>query len=367
MADHVFTLSDLPERFDEVIDDLHVLRLPMVTRFRGITEREVALFSGPAGWAEFSPFVEYRTEEASRWLHAALEFAGLITGPIGPPNGPPAEAADPTGRTVAVNGTLPACSPGEVETILARYGRVGTVKAKVAEHGLDSLGEDLERLREFRRLFPQATLRLDANAGYSLDEALTASAQFADFGLQYVEQPVAAVEDMARLRAELDRRGLPVVLAADESIRKAEDPLRVAELGAAEVIIVKVQPLGGIGSARAVIDDCGLPAVVSSALESSVGLAAGAALAAGLPRTEASRRLLGDDPACGLGTVRLFADDVTDPHAGMRPVDGYVPVTRIAPDPDRLQMLAVDPGRHDWWAERLQQCWSLLRRRPELD
>ncbi|WP_181274765.1 o-succinylbenzoate synthase [Brevibacterium oceani] len=380
MADHACTLSDLPERFDEVIDDLHVLRLPMVTRFRSITEREVALFSGPAGWAEFSPFVEYRTEEASRWLQAALEFAGLITSPTGlhpassvrsvdacsaDTESAPAEAAEPHREKVAVNGTLPACSPGEVETILARYGRVGTVKAKVAEHGLDSLAEDLERLREFRRLFPQATLRLDANAGYSLDEALTASAQFADFGLQYFEQPVAAVEDMARLRAELDRRRLPVVLAADESIRKAEDPLRVAELGAAEVIIVKVQPLGGIGSARAVIDDCGLPAVVSSALESSVGLAAGATLAAGLPRTEISRRLLGDDPACGLGTVRLFADDVTNPNAGMRPVDGYVPVTRIAPDPDRLQTLAVDPGRYDWWAERLQQCWSLLRREPE--
>jgi O-succinylbenzoate synthase len=375
MPDPVFTLPDLPERFDEVIDDLHVLRLPMVTRFRGITEREVAVFTGPAGWAEFSPFVEYGTEEASRWLQAALEYAGLITAPttstaltdlVGksgarPGRATPAEAAPTHRARIAVNGTLPACPAAEVESILARYGSVGTVKAKVAEHGLDSLDEDVERLREFRRLFPDTTLRLDANAGYSVDEALTACARFAEFDLQYFEQPVTSVEDMARLRTELGRRELPIVLAADESIRKAEDPLRVAELGAAAVIIVKVQPLGGIEQARSVIDASGLPAVVSSALESSVGLAVGAELAARLPRTETSRRLLGDEPACGLGTVRLFDEDVVAEDAGMRPVDGSVPVTRIAPDPDRLQALAVDPGRYDWWAKRLQKSWSFLR------
>src|SRR5699024_8644797 len=194
--------------------------------------------------------------------------------------------------------------------------------------------------------------RLDANAGYSLAEAQRACTEFADFDLQYLEQPVAGVEDMARLREELADRDLPIVLAADESIRKAEDPLRVAALGAAEVIIVKVQPLGGIAAGRSVIDACGLPAVVSSALESSVGLAARRT------GTAASRALLGDRPACGLGNVRLFASDVVADDAGMRPVDGFVPVTRIAPDPDRLQSLAVDPGRFDWWARRLQQCWS---------
>ncbi|WGP07210.1 o-succinylbenzoate synthase [Bacillus subtilis] len=360
---------DLPRRFDEVIEDLHVVRLPMVTRFRGITEREVALFSGPAGWAEFSPFVEYDTEEASRWLRASLEFSGLIPQPAALAEAVPstdqgrgcAPVAVANGETVAVNGTLPACSPDQVESILSRYGWVGTVKAKVAEHGIDSLSDDLERLREFRRLFPDMTLRLDANAGYTPTEALAACEAFAEFDFQYFEQPVPAVEQLAELRGQLSRRGLPIVIAADESIRKAEDPLRVAELGAAEVIIVKVQPLGGIGAALDVISASGLPAVVSSALESSIGLAAGAALAALLPRTENSRRLLGDDPACGLGTVRLFADDVVDPKGGMRPVDGYVPVTRIAPDPDRLQALAVDPRRYDWWAERLQQCWSHLR------
>ena len=352
--------AELPERFEDLIDEVHVLRLPMVTRFRGITEREIALLPGPDGWAEFSPFTEYGTEEASRWLRAALEFAGLLPGDRAsrPTAG---SAAEEEPQTVAVNATLPACPAEEVESVLARYGHVGTVKAKVAEHGIDSLADDLARLRQFRRILPETTLRLDANAGYSLAEAQRACTEFADFDLQYFEQPVAGVEDMARLREELADRDLPIVLAADESIRKAEDPLRVAALGAAEVIIVKVQPLGGIAAGRSVIDACGLPAVVSSALESSVGLAAGARLAAQLPRTDRSRALLGDSPACGLGTVRLFASDVVADDAGMRPVDGFVPVTRIAPDPDRLQSLAVDPGRFDWWARRLQQCWSRLR------
>jgi O-succinylbenzoate synthase len=352
--------AELPERFEDLIDEVHVLRLPMVTRFRGITEREIVLLPGPDGWAEFSPFTEYDTEEASRWLRAALEFAGLLPGDRSSrPTADSAAEAEP--RAVAVNATLPACAPEEVESVLARYGHVGTVKAKVAEHGIDSLADDLARLRQFRRLLPDTTLRLDANAGYSLAEAQRACTEFADFDLQYFEQPVAGVEDMARLREELADRDLPIVLAADESIRKAEDPLRVAALGAAEVIIVKVQPLGGIAAGRSVIDACGLPAVVSSALESSVGLAAGARLAAQLPRTDRSRALLGDSPACGLGTVRLFASDVVADEAGMRPVDGFVPVTRIAPDPDRLESLAVAPGRFDWWARRLQQCWSLLR------
>lgn len=354
MADN----EQIPESITALVPNFHVLKLPMVTRFRSITEREVMLFEGPAGWAEFSPFTEYDAAESSRWLQAALEFAGLLpeAAEVGSANVDP-----PLGQSVAVNATLPACETSEVGPILARYGPVGTVKAKVAEHGIASLPEDLERLREFRRLFPTTTLRLDANAGYSLPEALTACTEFASFDLQYFEQPVAAVEDMARLRERLAGRGLPVVLAADESIRKAEDPLRVAQLGAAEVVIVKVQPLGGIAAARSVLDACGLPAVVSSALESSVGLVAGAQLAAILPRTQRSLEILGERPACGLGTARLFAEDVVSPALSLNPVEGQVPVMRIVPDPHRLEKLAVAPERFDWWSMRLQECWSALR------
>ncbi|WP_193072161.1 MULTISPECIES: o-succinylbenzoate synthase [unclassified Brevibacterium] len=358
-------MQQVPESITELVPNFHVLSLPMVTRFRGITEREVMLFEGPDGWAEFSPFTEYEAVESSRWLGAALEFAGLLPGVARPgatkagPSGSGAQSG--AAQSVAVNATLPACATSEVEPIMAHYGPVGTVKAKVAEYGIDSLPADLERLREFRRLFPTTTLRLDANAGYTLTEALVACAEFAAFDLQYFEQPVTAVEEMAKLREQLADQGLPVVLAADESIRKADDPLRVAELGAAEVVIVKVQPLGGIAAARAVLEACGLPAVVSSALESSVGLAAGAQLAATLPRTPRSRELLGEHPACGLGTGRLLAQDVVGPELSLNPVDGQIPVTRIVPDPQRLERLAVDPGRFDWWSTRLQETWSALR------
>ena len=244
-----------------------------------------------------------------------------------------ADEAETSGETVAVNGTLPACPPDEVEPILSRYGRVGTVKAKVAEHGFASLDEDLARLREFRRLFPDTTLRLDANAGFTPTEAIEACEAFADFDLQYFEQPVPEVEQLADLREELARRGLPIVIAADESIRKAEDPLRVAELGAAEVIIVKVQPLGGIGAALDVISASGLPAVVSSALESSVGLAAGAELAARLPHTDRSRDILGDRVACGLGTGRLFTADIVAEGEALTPVDGAIQSAGNRPGP----------------------------------
>ena len=355
-------MTALPASFADLVPRVHVLRLPMVTRFRGITEREILLFEGPLGWAEFSPFVEYDARESSRWLQAALEFAGLpVPGrePIhGAPGDVPENRADEP-AFVEVNATLPAAGVDEVEPILARYGAVSTVKAKVAEHGLASLPEDLARLRELRRLFPDVVLRLDANAKYTLAEAVEASEAFAEFDLQYFEQPVPGVEDLARLRERLAARDLPVRLAADESIRKAEDPLRVAALGAAEVVIVKVQPLGGVAAAAAIVQRSGLPAVVSSALESSVGLAAGAELAARLPRTPSSRDILGEHPACGLGTARLFAADVV--ADGLVPVDGRIPVTRIAPDPQRLKALAADPGRSAWWAARAQECWDVLR------
>ncbi|QPR39716.1 o-succinylbenzoate synthase [Brevibacterium casei] len=370
------TARDLPASIADLLPRVHVLRLPMVTRFRGITEREVMLFEGPAGWAEFSPFLEYGPLESSRWLQAALEFAGLLPPESGQDRRLPGQArpgstsaaptpastepGSPTARTsVPVNATLPARPVAEVESILARFGAVGTVKAKVAENGIASLPEDLARLRELRRLRPDVDLRLDANAKYTLTEALEASEAFAGFGLQYFEQPVPGVEDLARLREELAARGLPVRLAADESIRKAEDPLRVAELGAAEVVIVKVQPLGGVAAARRIVAESGLPAVVSSALESSVGLAAGAQLAASLPVTAASREVLGEMPACGLGTARLFAEDVV--ADGLVPTDGRIPVTRIAPDPQRLRALDAGPGRSEWWLRRAQACWDVLR------
>ena len=336
----------LPADPREVFSRIAVVALPMVTRFRGITTREAMLVEGPAGWAEFSPFVEYAVPEASRWLAAALEHACT-------------EPPPPQVDAVPVNGTIPACPPGSVAEVAARYSGVCTFKIKVAEHGLDSLAEDCARIEALRTAAPGAQVRLDANGRYTVAEARTALRTFSRFELDYIEQPVMDVEDLARVREDVDRAGLGIRIAADESIRKASDPLRVAALGAADVIIVKVQPLGGVRAALNVIGASGLPAVVSSALDTSVGLSAGVALAASLP----ARARPGEGiPACGLGTSALFRSDVADPP--LRVAGGVLPVGRVAPAEERLSALAAAPDRVRWWMDRLQRCWDHLRTSP---
>ncbi|WP_029090300.1 o-succinylbenzoate synthase [Brevibacterium album] len=327
----------------DVFDRVVPVSLPMRTRFRGLTVRETCLVHGPAGWAEFAPFVEYAAPEAAHWLAAAVESAVL---------GFPA----PLRGAVPVNATIPAVPAERVPDLAARFEGATAVKVKIAEHGMASLEEDLARVAAVRRALPEAALRCDANAAYSPAEARTALAALAGSGpLQYVEQPVAAVEELAELRAWVAAEGLPVPLAADESIRKAEDPLRVAALGAADVIVVKVQPLGGIRAAARIVEEAGLPAVVSSALESSVGLAAGAALAASLPASA-----LPAVPAAGLGTAALFAADVCDPP--LLPAGGALPVGRAAPDEALLRAHAASPERVRFWTERLGACWDVLAR-----
>lgn len=315
---------------DELLDGLHVVVLPLATRFRGVAEREVALVEGPAGWGEFAPFVEYAPPEAARWLDATIEAAW---------DGWPT----PLRTEVPVNATVPAVAAEQVAGVLARYDGCTTAKVKVAERG-QALADDLDRVAGVRDVMgPDARVRVDANGGWSLTEAVDAVAALAPFGLEYVEQPCADVRDLARLRVELARRGLAVPVAADESIRKAEDPLEVARLGAADVVVVKVAPLGGVRSALRIVEDCGLPAVVSSAIDSSIGLRAGVALAAALPRLE---------HACGLGTGALLTADVTaDP---MVPVAGALTVRDVVVDPDRLAAHAAPPERAAWWRERVR-------------
>ncbi|MEO5745087.1 MAG: enolase C-terminal domain-like protein, partial [Terracoccus sp.] len=188
----------------------------------------------------------------------------------------------------------------------------------------------------------------DANGGWSVDDALLALARLAPFDLEYVEQPCATVEELAELRRALARNGVDVAIAADESIRKADDPLRVARLGAADIIIVKVAPLGGVKRALEIVEACGLPAVVSSALDTSIGMSAGVALAAALPDLE---------HACGLGTVGLFTSDVARP--GLLPVDGILLPGRVRPDPVALAELSAPPDRQAWWRDRLARCLLL--------
>jgi o-succinylbenzoate synthase len=320
----------------EVLGAMRVVSLPLRTRFRGVDHREAVLIQGPFGWGEFAPFLEYGVAESARWLAAALEAAWV---------GFPA----PVRSAVPVNATLPAVPPDQVAAVLARYDGCRTVKVKVAERG-QSLADDLDRVAAVRALVgPEVRIRVDANGGWDVDQAMTALTALAAYGLEYAEQPCPRVEDLADLRRRLARAHLDVPVAADESIRKAEDPLRVAREAAADLVIVKVAPLGGVARALEVVEACGLPAVVSSALDTSVGIAAGVALAAALPAL---------DHACGLGTVELLAADVARPS--LVPVAGSIAVGPARVDEDLLVAAAASPDRVAWWCERITACYPLV-------
>ncbi|MFB2579739.1 o-succinylbenzoate synthase [Herbiconiux sp. P15] len=334
-ADERDTDTPLPPLAD-LLDRLHVVALPLHTRFRGQTVREIALFEGPEGWTEFSTFPEYGDEEAAAWLRAALEF-GWST--------PPA----PHRTSIPVNATLPAVAAHDVERVLAHYDGCRTVKVKVAENG-QTLDDDVQRVARVRELLgPEGRIRLDANGGWNLDEAEHAVHRLAEFDLEYLEQPCASVEELAELRRRTKYLGIPV--AADESVRKAEDPLAVARAGAADLLVVKAQPLGGIRRALAVVAEAGLPAVISSALESSIGIAMGAHLAAALPELPYD---------CGLATVDLFEADVVSPERSLRPRGGSIPVERVTPDPALLATRSADPDRETWWRARITRVHALL-------
>ncbi|MDP5227508.1 MULTISPECIES: o-succinylbenzoate synthase [Arthrobacter] len=322
---------------DDVLATARVVTLPLRVKFRGVTHREMVLFRGPAGWAEFGPFLEYDDAESSRWLAAGLEAAW---------DGFP----EPLRDTVPVNATIPALGPEQVPAVLERFGAVPAVKVKVAEKGQEP-EEDLARVWVVRRALDAAglhgsTIRVDANGGWDVPTAVAQLRRLAEVGLEYAEQPVPSIEGLAEVR---ERLGGAVRIAADESVRKEDDPLKVARAGAADLLVVKVQPLGGVRRALAVVREAGLPAVVSSALDTSVGISAGVALAASLPQLPF---------ACGLGTVALFAQDVlAEP---LVPRDGGLPVGPVVPEEELLERHAASPERTRWWLERLSRCHAVL-------
>ena len=327
----------LPD-LDDLLAGLRVVSIPMRVPFRGVEHREAALVQGPAGWGEFSPFLEYAPQEASRWLASAIEAAW---------EGWPAPVRD----RVPVNATVPAVSAEEVAGVLARYDGCRTVKVKVAERG-QSLADDVCRVAAVRDVMGAvARVRVDANGGWDVEQAVTALGALAAYGLEYAEQPCASVEQLRQLRIALAHRGIDVLVAADESIRKAEDPLRVVREQAADIIVVKVAPLGGVRRALDIAQACGLPTVVSSALDTSVGIAAGAALAAALPALPY---------ACGLATVELLADDVARPS--VVPVDGSIGVGPPAVDESLVDALAASGERTQWWRDRMTACHAALAR-----
>lgn len=293
---------------------MRVFSVPLRNRFRRVERRDGVVLEGAEGWGEFSPFPEYGADTTVWWLAAALEAA---TKPFPPP----------VRDRVEVNTTIPALDAATAYT-LAKNSGCHTAKVKVAEPGQD-LAADIERVAAVRdALGPDANIRIDVNGAWDVITAQLAITRLtrAAGTLEYVEQPCQTLSELAELRRKVD-----VPLAADESVRSADDPLKIAGLNAVDVLVIKVQPLGGVWRALEIIDAAGLPAVVSSAVETSVGLAAGVALAGALPELPY---------ACGLGTATLLAQDLTD--TPLVPVNGYVPVRRVAPDSALLTQ--ADPG-----------------------
>ncbi|MGW6423405.1 o-succinylbenzoate synthase [Nocardia sp. NPDC055053] len=319
----------------EVGADTFVYAIPLRTRFRGITVREGMLIRGPLGWGEFCAFPEYDDREAVGWLATAVEQATV---------GWPAPVRD----RVPVNCTVPAVDAERAGRIVRESG-CATAKVKVADHP-GSLSEDLARVAAVREAIGVGgAVRVDANAVWDVATAVRYIGEIdrAAGGLEYVEQPCRTVEELAEVR-----RRVSVPIAADESIRRAEDPLRVAVAGAADVAVLKCTPLGGVRRALAVAEAAGLPAVVSSALETSVGLAAQIALAGALPQLEF---------ACGLGTLALFEGDLV--AESLLPVNGWLTVPTAAPEPDPGLLDKYrhpDPERTEWWLRRYERVSALL-------
>lgn len=311
-----------------------VYAIPMRNRFRGITVREGLVLRGAAGFGEFCPFADYGPAESAPWLRCALESAE---------RGWP----EPVRERIPVNCTIPVVDPETAERIAAESG-ASTAKVKVADPRSE-LTQDLDRVAAVRSaLGPRGAIRVDANAAWCVEDAVSAITALtkAAGGLEYAEQPCAGLEELAEVRKRTE-----VPIAADESIRRAEDPLRVAVAGAADIAVLKVAPLGGVRPALEVAEACGLPCVVSSAVESSIGLAAGLALAGALPRL---------DYACGLGTASLLTGDlVTEP---LLPRDGSLPVLREpqVPDPALLREFQADEKTAKHWRARLAEVQEQL-------
>jgi O-succinylbenzoate synthase len=304
----------------DLFQSMRVVALPTKTNFRGVNTREIALFKGEFGWSEFSPFLEYDTDECVPWLQSAI-----------------AAATKPAPRLfrekVRVNGTIPAVNdPAEIEEIVQSFDGVNTLKVKVG----NNLAEDLARIAKVRALKPKAKLRIDVNGSWSVETAISnLRAIYENFGeLEYVEQPCATINELKRLKDEVN---IPLRIAGDEVLRKAKDPFNLDLSGAIDILVLKVQPLGGVDRANQLANHYGLPVVVSSALESVVGINYGLQLAGSISNLQFD---------CGLATGALLAKDL-----GKLPIiNGEITITNVEPD---LSGLEVSPDRYKWWKNRV--------------
>ena len=318
---------------EEALASLRVVALPMKTKFRGLQIRETALIQGSAGWGEFAPFIEYDARESIPWLESAIE-AATTNFPSG------------MRSSIPVNATIPASDDeGEIEKILSWYPGVNTVKIKVGT----GIREDLVRIARVRKHVPNAKIRVDVNGSWSVDDAVfnirTIYGEVAGTSLEYVEQPVATLEELKELK---ERLIVDVKIAGDEVLRKAIDPFEIDLEGAIDVLMLKVSPLGGIDRSLKLAAHHKLPVVVSSALESAVGISHGLRLASVIPDLEY---------ACGLATSALFVSDV-----GTIPItNGVMSVSAPEIDDERLQRFAASADRLEWWRNRISEVWKLRR------
>ncbi|MFT4246007.1 MAG: o-succinylbenzoate synthase [Micrococcaceae bacterium] len=312
----------------DILHNTHIISLPMITKFRNITVRELALWEGPSGWGEFAAFTEYEDKAAYPWLGAALEAS----------HG--SEIA--TKRNfIPVNGTIPAVTPEEVPKIIKKFPGVTTFKIKVAQTG-QTLQDDIARIKAVRQVKPDAILRIDANAAWTFAEAKAALTAFKSFELQYAEQPVRDLIDLKHLR-ELEI----VSIAADEAIRLATDSFEVIKKDAADVLVLKTAPLGGVNTVKQIATKTDKPIVISSALESSVGMHRGL-LAADYATP---------DWACGLGTVSLFKHDICkDP---LIPINGKLDTETRVPEIKLLEKYRATPAREEWWQNRISRLLAM--------
>ena len=317
---------------EEALASLRVLALPMRTTFRSLDIRETALFKGENGWGEFAPFVEYSDQESLPWLESAIEAADKALSPA-------------LRESIPINATVPASNDeAEIEQILSWYPGVDTVKIKVGT----GIQEDLVRIAVVRKHLPKAKIRIDVNGSWSVKEALlNVNAIYEVTGelLEYVEQPVASLDELKQLKEGMS---VDVKIAGDEVLRKAKDPFAISLDGAIDILMLKVSPLGGIKRAMDLASHHKLPVVISSALESAVGISYGLALAARVPNL---------DYACGLGTSALFNQDISD----IPIVNGAIKATSYPIDLDRVERYELKGERLEWWRNRISRVWNLRR------
>jgi o-succinylbenzoate synthase len=324
-------------RLNDLVATAKVVSIPLRTKFRGLTERELLVFEGPNGWSEWAAFSEYQDEEAATWLQAAIEW-GYETVP------------EPVRKQVPVNAILPAVPADEVAKVLGRAGKFSTVKIKVADPKQE-IADDIARILEVRNLFPNVKLRLDANGVYAVPQALEMIAELDknSIELEFFEQPVATIPELAELRVEIGKRESKVRIAADESVRKSSDPLAVELAGAADLLVVKSAPLGGIATALAFAISSRLEICASSAMQSSIGLAAELHFASCLPELNYD---------AGLGTGFLFGGDLSSDR--LIPENGILELRRPEINTSSLEILKAEDHRFDWWIARLERCSRIL-------